>query len=217
MPFGYPVLLELAGRRVVVIGEGAVREGKVEALLDAGATDVLVVAEGPEVRLNQLACDARVRVERRAWRPADLDGAILCVAAKQDAFTNVAVRRAARQRRVLVNVIDDVRNCDFAAPAVVRRGDLVIAIGTGGASPALARRLREEFSERYSEHWAELVDVLREVREETLPHLPDLGERSRRWRLAMDLDEAEELIRAGRRVDLRRRLLARLLGAEVPA
>jgi siroheme synthase-like protein len=108
--------------------------------------------------------------------------------------------------------MDDTANCDWAAPAVVRRGDLVIAISTGGASPALARRLREDLSERYGEHWAELVDVLREVRTETLPHLPDLSERARRWQLALDLDEAEKLILAGQGRELAERLRSRLIG-----
>jgi siroheme synthase-like protein len=113
---------------------------------------------------------------------------------------------------VWVNVMDDIPNCDFAAPAVVRRGELLLAIGTGGASPALARRLREDLSERYGEHWAEIVAILREVRGSTLPLLPDLAERSRRWHSALDLDEAEKLVLAGRPGELRARLRTRLVG-----
>lgn len=210
MAFGYPVNLELAGRRVVVVGAAAVADGKVEGLLDAGATEVLVVAEGPGARLDRLAADARVRIERRPLRPEDLDGALLLIAARSDPASNAVLAREARARGVLVNVMDDVPNCDFAAPAVVRRGQLVVSIGTGGASPALARRLREELSERFGPHWAELVRVLSEVRTETLPHLGDLGERARRWRVALDLDEAERLVRAGRSDELRARLGERL-------
>ena len=113
--------------------------------------------------------------------------------------------------------MDDVVNCDFAAPAVVRRGELILAIGTGGASPALARRLREELGEHYGEHWAEILSVLREVRESTLALLPDLAERSRRWRAALDIDEAEKLVLAGRSAELRERLRARLVGSERPS
>jgi siroheme synthase-like protein len=108
--------------------------------------------------------------------------------------------------------MDDVPNCDFAAPAVIRRGELLIAIGTGGASPALARRLREDLSERYGEHWAQIVAVVREVRSSTLPLLPDLAERARRWNDALDLDEAEKLVLAGRPGELHARLRARLVG-----
>jgi precorrin-2 dehydrogenase / sirohydrochlorin ferrochelatase len=110
--------------------------------------------------------------------------------------------------------MDDAPNCDFAAPAVVRRGELMLAIGTGGASPALTRRLREDLSERYGEHWAEIVATLREVRSSTRPLLPNLAERSRRWQAALDLDEAEKLVLAGRSTELRDRLRARLVAVE---
>jgi siroheme synthase-like protein len=212
MSFGYPVMLELRDRRAVVIGEGAVREGKVEGLLAADVTEVLVVATTPGPTLDALERRDRVRVERRAWRPEDLDGAAICVAWSSKPETRDAIAREARARGVLVNVMDDVPNCDWAAPAVVRRGDLVLAIGTGGRSPALAKRLREELSERYAGHWAELLTVLGEVRDETLPLLPDFTERSRRWGSALDLEEAEKLVAAGRADELRERLRERLVG-----
>jgi siroheme synthase-like protein len=211
MPFGYPVMLQLDGRRAVVIGEGAVRERKPEGLLAGGAGEVLVVATTPAAHLDELEALDRVRVERRPWRPEDLDGAAICVAWSARPEVRDAIARAARERGVWVNVMDDVPNCDFAAPAVVRRGELILAIGTGGASPALARRLREELGERFGEHWAEIVSILREVRGSTLPLLPDLAERSRRWRAALDLDEAEKLVLAGRSEELRERLRARLV------
>ncbi|HXF71306.1 MAG TPA: NAD(P)-dependent oxidoreductase, partial [Actinomycetota bacterium] len=140
--FGYPALLELRGRRCVVVGERAVAEGKAEALLAGGADDVLVVARAPRARLDALAADPRVRVERRTWRPRDLDGAFLVIGWDPEPSERARLAAEARARRALVNVIDDPPNCDFAAPAVVRRGDLVLAIGTGGASPALAAKLR---------------------------------------------------------------------------
>ena len=147
MPFGYPVFLELAGRHAVVIGETAVREGKVEGLLAADVGSVTVVAERPAARLESLAAlDERVTVERRAWRPADLDGAFVCVASSDDPAERAAVAREARDRGVLVNVMDDIPNCDWAAPSIVRRGELVLAISTGGASPALAKKLRLQLS-----------------------------------------------------------------------
>ncbi len=217
MPFGYPAFLELSGRRAVVIGTGAVAEGKVEGLLAAGAAALLVVAGGPAERLDALAADRRVRIERRTWRPEDLDGAFVCVAWSEDPAVRATIAREARARGVLANVMDDVPNCDFAAPAVVRRGDLVIAISTGGRSPALARRLREELSERYGPEWADVLEVLRRVREETLSALPDLAERSARWHAALDLREAEELVRQGRAEELRARLLERLVGSGVSA
>ena len=197
MPFSYPVFLELTGRRVVVIGSLALRERKDVALREAGA-DVEVFANG-------------------AWAPGDLDDAFLCVASSSDPDERDAIATAARERGVLVNVMDDVPNCDFAAPAIVRRGDLVIAVGTGGRSPAVARKVREDLERRYGDEWAEVLEIVGQVRAETLDELPDLGVRARRWREALDLEEAAALVRAGCGPELRRRLAQRLLGNEAVA
>ena len=209
MSFGYPVMLELRGRRCIVIGEQAVREGKVEGLLAGGADDVLVVEPSLDDRFDDVA---GVEVERREWRPTDLDGAFLLVASSDDAATRAAIAREARRRGVLVNMIDDIPHCDWAAPAVVRRGDLILAIGTGGASPSIARLIRERFQHGFGAEWAEVLEVVGEVRRETLPALPDFAERAARWHDALDLDEAAGLVREGRGEELRTRLRERLLG-----
>lgn len=193
MPFAYPVLLELSGRRAVVIGSLALAEGKDAGLRDSGA-NVDVYPNG-------------------GWSPADLDGAFVCVASSDDPDERTAIAAAARERGVLVNVMDDVPNCDFAAPAVVRRGDLLLAVGTGGRSPAVARRVREDLEARFGPEWAEALTVIAEVRAETWSALGDLHTRGRRWRAALDLDEAVALVREGRQDELRRRLTERLLGA----
>jgi siroheme synthase-like protein len=190
VPFAYPILLELEGRRAVVIGALALADGKDVALRDAGA-DVAVFAEDE-------------------WRPADLDGAVLCIASSADPRERDRVAREARSRGVLVNVMDDVPNCDFAAPAVLRRGDLVVAIGTGGRSPAAARRIREDLEARFGPEWQEILEIVGEVRAATGGAFADLGDRARAWRRALDLDEAAQLVRAGRGAELRRRLAERL-------
>jgi siroheme synthase-like protein len=211
MAFGYPVLLELTGRRAVVVGELAVEAGKAEGLLAAGA-EVTVVAKGPAAALDRLAADPRVSVHRRAYGgPADLAGAVICVAHAAEPAVRDAIAADARAAGVLVNVMDDVPNCDFAAPAVVRRGDLLIAVGTGGRAPALASRLRADLSDRFGREWTELVDLVGRVRTATLPHLPDFEDRSRRWKAALDLDELERLVRAGHGELAAARLRARLL------
>jgi precorrin-2 dehydrogenase/sirohydrochlorin ferrochelatase len=192
MAFAYPVFLEVQGKRAVVIGSLAVEEGKSEALRSAGA-EVDVFANS-------------------SWTPEDLDGAAICVASSSDADERDAIARAARDRGVLVNVMDDISNCDFAAPAIVRRGDLVLAISTGGTSPTVARKVREDLERRFGSEWAETLAVIAEVRRETLPALGDLRVRAKRWRQALDLDEAVELVRTGRADELRRTLIERLLG-----
>jgi precorrin-2 dehydrogenase/sirohydrochlorin ferrochelatase len=211
VPFGYQVFLELAGRTALVIGEEAVRVGKVEGLLEAGCDRVLVVATGPAARLDAWeAGEARVEVRRRGFEPGDLDGAFLVVASIDDETERVAIAREGRRRGVLVNVMDDVPNCDWSAPAVVRRGDLVLAISTGGRSPALAKRLRVELGERFGPEWDQIVAALGAVRDDVNGSIPSLRERSRRWSQALDLEEAAGLVRDGRRDELERRLRRRL-------
>ena len=210
-PFGFPVLLELAARRCVVIGDLPVREGKVEALLAGGATDVLVVATTPADQLDGLELVDGVAVARRTWTSADLSGAFLVIAHDLDPAERQRLGAAARAAGALVNVVDDIPACDWAMPAIVRRGELLLAIGTGGASPALARKTRERLEIEYGPEWAEVLRVLREVREETMPLLPDFADRSRRWRDALDPDEAAALVRAGDVDELRGRLVTRLL------
>jgi precorrin-2 dehydrogenase len=193
--FGYPISLDVSGKRAVVIGDEAVRQGKVDALRAAGA-DVTVVVDRP-------------------FRREELDGAFVCVASSEDPAEREAIFRACRERAVLVNVMDDPARCDFAAPAVVRRGDLTIAVSTSGRSPALARKLREELERRFGPEWAGVLDVIGEVRDATTPQLPDLPTRIARWSDALDLDEIDELVRTGRADEARHRLRERLLGVEV--
>jgi siroheme synthase-like protein len=213
--FGYPVLVELQGRRCVVVGSLPVREGKVEGLLAGGATDVLIVALEPGDRLDGLEVLDGVRVVRREWYASDFTGAFLAIAHDPDPAMRARIAIAARAAGALVNVVDDVAWCDWAAPAVVRRGELLFAIGTGGASPALSKKLRGRLEAEFGPEWAEVLRVLREVREETLPLLPDLRDRSRRWQAALDPDEAAELVRAGGADELRTCLRARLLDGVV--
>jgi precorrin-2 dehydrogenase / sirohydrochlorin ferrochelatase len=211
-PFGYPVSLDVSGRRAVVIGRQAVAAGKAESLLAAGAR-VTVVAEGPVAALARLEGEG-VPVHRRAFHPSDLEDAFVCVASSDDPAERASIHGVGRAWGVLVNVMDDPEHCDFAAPAIVRRGDLAIAISTGGRSPALARRLREELEERFGSEWKEILDVVGDVREETLGQLPDLRERISRWQDALDVGELEQLVKEGRRDEARAALVRRLVGAK---
>lgn len=187
MAFGYPISLDLTGRRCVVVGTGPLAREKVDGLLEAGA-DV---------------------VELAAYTPGDLAGAFLAVVTDPDPALHAAVAAEARAERVLLNCMDDVPYCDFAAPSIVRRGDLRISISTGGKAPALAKRLRLQLTEEIDEAYGDLVDLLGDVRAETIAARGDFETWRQRWQHALD-QPLLELVREGR-VDEAKELVRRCL------
>jgi siroheme synthase-like protein len=212
MPFTYPVLLEVAGRRCVVVGGGPETVPKTVPLVEQGAL-VTVVTPAREAGLAELAAAHRdrVTVHHRPWREGDLAGALLCIAATGDHELNAKIQAEGAREGALVNAVDDPRHCDFAQPAVVRRGDLVVAVGTGGKAPALARRLRRELADRYGDEYGETAALIGEVRAETRPRWPSFAAWAERWQAALD-DRVVELVRRGERDAARALLLARLAG-----
>jgi precorrin-2 dehydrogenase/sirohydrochlorin ferrochelatase len=162
----YPIyLIGMERRPVVVVGGGSVAARKVEGLLEAGA-QVTVVSPTLTPELGALAEARRIAVIGRPYRQGDLAGAFLVIAATNDADVNQAVWREAEQCGSLVNVVDDPAHCNFITPAIVRRGEVTLAISTGGASPALARRLREQLEVQVDPEYGELASLLAELRPE---------------------------------------------------
>jgi precorrin-2 dehydrogenase / sirohydrochlorin ferrochelatase len=219
MPFRFPVALELSGRRGLVVGGGAEAERKARALLEAEAS-VTVVAAEVTPGLSDLARRGDLTHIRRPYRAGDLEGAFLAIAATDDRAVVAAVFAEAEERRVLCNAVDDIAHCHFAVPSVVRRGELLLAISTGGRAPALAKRLRRRLTAELGWEYAALVDVLGEVRAATLPHRPaNFATWARRWANALDEeDELLALVGAGQVDEVRNRLRAHLEGkVAVPA
>lgn len=161
------MFLKLAGRRCLVVGAGAIAGPKIESLLSAGA-QILVVAPQASEPVRKLAAGGRVLWEARAFRPADLDGIFLAVVATSSSETNDFVFREATGCGVLCNVVDDPERCDFYYPAVVRRGQLQIAVSTGGSSPALAQRIRKELEQHFETEYEAWVEELAQARRELL-------------------------------------------------
>lgn len=199
----YPIVMDLAGRAIVVIGGGRVAERRVEALLGAGAA-VTVVSPALSPALRALATEGRIRHRARVYRTGDLAGAALAFVAVGDPEVGDAVGREAGQRRILLNVADDPARCDFVLPSVLRRGDLLVAVSTGGASPALARAVREELETRFPEDWAAWTALVAEVRREVRRR--GRGRCAETWRRALR-GEVRRLVADGRLEDARRRLL----------
>ena len=161
-PF-YIACLRLTGRRCLVVGGGEVGLEKVEGLLACDG-DVTLVAPDAIPELEELAAEGSISWDRREYRPEDLEGTFIVIAATSDTDVNIRVFEDAERRAMLVNVVDVPPLCNFILPAILRSGPLAIAISTAGASPALAKRIRNEIAEEYGEPYARLAVLLNEVR-----------------------------------------------------
>ncbi len=161
-PF-YIACLKLARRRCLVVGGGDIGLEKVEGLL-AAEGDVTLVAPDAIPALESLAAEGSIDWERRGYRPEDLEGAFMVIAATNDTDVNIGIYEDAERRAMLVNVVDVPPLCNFILPAIVRTGPLAIAISTAGASPALAKRIRNQIAEEYGEPYARLAVMLNDVR-----------------------------------------------------
>ena len=189
MPFRYPVALELSVRRCVVTGGGREAERKARALLEAEA-DVVVIAPRVSDGLADLVRRREVSHIARRYRHGDLVDAFLVIAADSDRATRAEVFAEAEAERVLCNAVDDVEHCHFAVPSIVRRGELLLAISTGGRAPALAKRLRRRLTAQFGWQWEALVDVLGDVRAEALPTKTlDFPTWAARWNEVLDREE----------------------------
>jgi precorrin-2 dehydrogenase / sirohydrochlorin ferrochelatase len=171
----YPVFLDLRERSCLVVGGGPLAEEKVRGLEDAGA---------------------RVTHREQGFRPQDLDGMVLAIVCGQPPEVVEEVWREARARGVLVNTVDDVPHCDFIAPSILRRGDLGIAISTGGRAPALAVRLRQKLEREIGDEHARFLALAGSVRAALAARQPDFAERRERWYRLVDSDVLD-LLRQG--------------------
>jgi siroheme synthase-like protein len=176
-PF-YIACLKLTGRRCVVVGGGKIGLEKVEGLLVCGG-DVVLVAPTAIPELERLAQEGSIAWEQREYVPQDLEGTFMVIAATSDTDVNIRIYEDAEKRAMLVNVVDVPPLCNFILPAVFRSGPLAIAISTAGASPALAKRMRNQIAEEYGEPYARLAELLNDVRgwaKGTLPTYQDRKE-----------------------------------------
>ena len=163
MPEYYPVYLNLAGKRCVILGGGTIAQGKIAALRDAGAT-ITVISPDATAGIKRAAERGDITFQQREYREGDLDGAFIAVAATNVWHVNRQIYEEAEQRGVLLNVVDDPDQCSFIAPSIVRRDPVTLAVSTGGASPALARKLRETLAEAPALKWADLAGALGRAR-----------------------------------------------------
>ena len=166
-----PIFVKLAGRPCLLVGAGEVALQKIPSLLAAEA-HVRVIAPRVQAEIAELRSEGRIEIEEREYGESDLEGVFLVIAATNDPAINAAIYRAAVERNILCNSVDDPPHCDFYFGSVVSRGDLQIAISTAGESPALAQRLRREIDEQLPADLEPWLSSLGTLRREVLAEHP---------------------------------------------
>ncbi|MGC2367579.1 MAG: bifunctional precorrin-2 dehydrogenase/sirohydrochlorin ferrochelatase [Candidatus Sulfotelmatobacter sp.] len=155
----FPMFLKLEGKRCLVVGAGKVGEPKIGGLIDTGACIHVIALEASDV-VHGWARDKKIALELRAFVPEDLEGMALAVVATSSRPVNETIYQEAQRRGVLCNVVDVPEYCDFYYPAVVRRGDLQIAVSTTGQSPSLAQKIRQQLERQFGPGYAQWVAEL---------------------------------------------------------
>jgi len=188
----FPIFVEMKRRRCLVIGGGAVAERKIAGLLEAGAI-LTVISPDMSETIARWSKEKLINFVARRYQPGDLAGHELVFIATNDAEVNATAYNEGRERRVWVNAADDPANCDFILPSVLRRGDLTVAVSSGGGSPALARTIREELEIHLSQEYEQLAKLATEARVEL--HKRSLNVPFETWRKALSGDVRQFLMR----------------------
>lgn len=202
----YPVFLDLKDKYCVIIGGGKIGEHKIQPLLDCGARITVISPEVTE-GIQEAAKRGAIVLRLRKYEEGDLRDATLAIAATNVRSVNKVIAAEAERERVVLNVVDDPELCTFIAPAIVKKGAVTVALSTGGASPALARKLREGLETSDVLEYAELADVLsrarKELRQRGITVDPD------RWQKCITGDLID-MVKAGRDEEAVEKVLAGL-------
>jgi len=172
----YPIFLELSGRRVVVVGGGAVAVRKAQMLLAAGAR-LVIVAEHIEDKLTSLWKGTNPELIKSKYSKDYIAEAVLVIAATNNSELNNRIYKDCQELEILCNVVDAPEHCDFFVPAVVKRGDLQIAIGTEGHCPAYAGHLRKKLEQSFTDKHGEFLAELETLRKRIIKEVPDSADR----------------------------------------
>jgi len=188
----YPIYVELHEQPCIVIGGGKIAEGKVEGLLTAGA-QVTIISPSLTSHLHTLVEQNKVAYISRTYQHGDLADAFMVICATDQTEINHQVWQEASTNRQLVNVVDDTPRCNFIAPAILRKGDLNIAISTGGKAPALAVRLKERLQKEIGPQYERFLELSGQLREPLARNIPDFETRKKLWYELVDSDILELL------------------------
>jgi siroheme synthase-like protein len=188
----YPVFLNLAGKRCLVIGGGTTAESKALALRDAGAV-VSLIARELTPHLRYLTSRGELGWIARDYQPSDLEGIFLVIVATEDRAVNAAIWEEAERRGILINAVDDPIHCNFILPANYRQGDLVISVSSSGKSPALASAVRDRIAATIGPEYGQLLEILGRLRPDVRSQIPNVAARTEVWRRIVASDVLDRL------------------------
>jgi precorrin-2 dehydrogenase/sirohydrochlorin ferrochelatase len=166
MPY-YPILVDLKGKKVIVVGGGAVAQRKIETLLEYGA-EVQVISQALTPALTTYVDEEKIELLGPEFQENQLNGAFMVIAATNDSLLNHQVSEVARGKGLLINAVDQPPDCNFIVPSILRRGDLLIAVSTSGKSPALARKVRKELEKSFGSEYESLLLLMGRLRKEII-------------------------------------------------
>jgi precorrin-2 dehydrogenase/sirohydrochlorin ferrochelatase len=192
----YPAYLDLRERLCVVIGGGAIAERKTLSLIEAGA-GVTVVSPSLTPKLLDLSASGKISHLEKNFEEQDIIGAFLAIAATDSPDVNSAAARACKKNHVLVNVAVPPEESSFIVPSVIERGELLIAVSTSGASPALSKKIRQELEKRYGPEYELLLRHLTSIRKRVREKIADENERRKIYQSIVD-SEVIDLLRQGK-------------------
>lgn len=204
----YPIFLNLQGKKCVVVGGGNVALRKVKTLLECGA-DITVISPKPHAEISKLFKSKAIQLVQRSYKPGDLRGAVLSIAATHVKEINHKVAEESKKNGIPVNVVDDLEPSDFIMPSSFRRGNLSVAVSTSGMSPALAKKIRAKLEKKIGMEYAYLLSLVAEIRSEIKKKR--LRVSARTWQESLDLDSLIPFLKADRYEKAKAALLAKLI------
>jgi len=174
----YPVLLDLSGKKTVVLGGGRVGQRKIETLLEYGAS-VYVIARDMTPELQDLLLKGEIKLLGHEFDESFVKDAFLIVIATNDRDLNKRVSAFAKESNILVNTVDQPEECSFIVPSIIKKGDLIVAVSTSGKSPALAKMIREELEHRFGIEYRYFLNMMGKLRKELISSGKSETERTR--------------------------------------
>lgn len=192
----FPFMIQLDDKKCLIVGGGVVAARKAEQMCEFGAR-VTVVA--PEICTELLAMVKTIRIEKRKVTEADISGMDVVIMATDDAELNSRYAKLCRSKHILVNVVDVKKDCDFYFPAIIKQGEVVVSVSTGGSSPMLASKIKKNIRQTLRTDYGQIAEELGAIREEILAEEPDERARKRRFAAIVEAKMQEQRIRIGTR------------------